>query len=397
MIPNRNIDQQMTDPYSIIEGGLFRKVQMKLGVENHQGLLALAGLCFAWVPLVILTTIDGTVYAGVDLPFLNDVAMHARILIALPILILIRNVINIKTTAVIRYIAESLLDDEERQKFLSVKLPKMRKLACSSLTEGVILLIVLASVLSLIQSGAYGGLQGSATSWKFVGLPADNIISLAGKWAAYISVPFFQFILLQWLWRYTVWMMLLLHLSRLPLKLRPTHADRSGGLGIIILAQRSFSYIFVAGSLVISGQLIVFIMNSPDNMLMIQRVVIGYIILCLMLLILPLIFFIGKLVRTKQLGLLHLSELGIDISKTFESDWLNKKPIEERIEKRQVDPSLAYDYSSMYDLLQQLRVVPITTLDVIGIVLSLALPFLPVLFVYYSASEVLSKIIGLLM
>lgn len=385
------------DNYSIIEGGLFRKAQMKLGFDNHQGLLALAGLCFAWVPLVILTTIDSTIYSGVDIPLLNDVAMHARILIALPILILIRNVINIKTTAVIRYIAESLLDDEERQKFLAVKLPKMRKLACSSLTEGVILLIVLASVLSLIQSGAYGGLQGSATSWKFVGLPADNVISLAGKWAAYISVPFFQFLLLQWLWRYIVWMMLLFHISRLPLKLRPTHADRSGGLGIIILAQRSFSYIFVAGSLVISGQLIVFIMNSPDDMLMIQRVVIGYIILCLMLLTLPLVFFIGKLVRTKQLGLLHLSELGIDISKTFESDWLNKKPIEERIEKRLVDPSLAYDYSSMYDVLQQLRVIPITTLDVMGIVVSLALPFLPVLFVYYSASEVLSKIIGLLM
>ena len=387
----------MTDPYSIIEGGLFRKVQMKLGVENHQGILALAGLCFAWVPLVILTAMDGTLYSGVSVPFLKDVAMLARILIALPILILIRKIINTKTTAVLQYLVDSLLDADERKKFVEDKLPGMRKLAGSSLTEAILILIVLASVFSLVQSGAYGGLEGGATSWKFVGKPEDNVISMAGKWAVFVSIPFFQFLLLQWLWRYTVWMMLLFHLARLPLKLRPTHADRSGGLGIIILAQRSYSFIFVAGSLVISGQLIVFIMNSPDNMLMVQRVVIGYIILCVILLLLPLFFFMGKLVKTKQLGLLSLSELGIDISKTFESDWLNKKPIEERIQERQVDPSLAYDYSSMYDVLQQLRVVPVTARDVIGIAVTLALPFLPVLFVYYSASEVLSKIVGLLM
>ena len=385
------------EKYSLIEGGLFRKAQMKFGVQNHQGLLALAGICIAWIPLVLLTAIEGTLYSGPDMPFLHDVAMHARILVALPVLILIRSVIDIKTTAVLKYMTLSLLDDEEQRKMISVTLPRMRKLACSSLTEIILSLLVVGSAFSLSQSGAYTELLGGSTSWKLVNTQDGGMISLAGKWAAFISVPFFQFLLLQWLWRYIVWIMLLYHFSKAPLKLLSTHADRSAGLGIIILAQRSFSAIFFAGSMVISGQLIVLIMNSPDDILVVQRVGIGYIILSLVLLLLPLLFFIGKLVKTKQKGLLHLSKLGTEMSRTFEKDWLTDIPFEKRIEDRQVDPSMAYDYSSMYDVLQQLRVVPVTVRDIVSLVVSIAIPFLPILFVYFSAAEVLQKIIGFLL
>jgi len=390
-------NQTVPDNFSFIDGGLFRKVQMKLGVSNHQGILALAGICFAWIPLLIFSTMDGTLYSGASMPFIKDVAMHARILIALPILILIRSVISVKTAAAVKYMTESLLDPEEQHKMLSVTLPKMRKLACSSMTEIILILIVAGSVFSLIQSGAYAELMSKSTTWKFIIAGEGNVLSPAGKWAAFISIPFFQFLLLQWIWRYIVWMMLLLHFSRLPLNLLPTHADRSGGLAILILAQRSLAFIFMAGSVVISGQLVVHIMTSPDDILMVQRVGIGYIILCVILLILPLVFFISKLVKTKQLGLLRLSILGAELSRGFEKEWLNSVPLEKRIEEKKVDPSMAYDYAGMFDNLQQLRVVPVTIRDIAGLVATIGIPFIPILFVYYSAAEVLQKIIGLLM
>jgi hypothetical protein len=389
--------QSGSENYSFIDGGLFRKVQMKLGVDNHQGVLAIAGICFAWLPLVILTIVEGTFYAGPDMPFMKDVAMHARILIALPVLILIRSVITIKTTAAIKYMSDSLLEGEKRQEMLSGTLPRMRKIACSSLTEIILILIIATSAFSLVQSGAYSELLGGATSWKFTNVQGTNVMSMAGKWAVYISIPFFQFLLIQWIWRYIVWIMLLFHFARLPLLLLPTHADRSGGLAILILAQRSFSFIFVAGSLVISGQLVVYIMNYPGDILMVQRVGIGYIILCVFLLIMPLLFFIAKLVKTKQQGLLRMSKLGTDMSRVFEKEWFNDTPLEKRIEDKHVDPSMAYDYASMFDNIQQLRVVPVTLRDIIGLVVTIALPFIPILFVYYSAAEVLEKIIGLLM
>lgn len=390
-------EYNVPENYALIEGGLFRKAQLKLGIENAQGVLALLGICFAWLPLAIFSSIEGTLYAGAEMPFLKDVAMHARILIALPVLILIRKVIHKKTMAVIGYMADALLDEESRQKLITETMPRMRKLACSSWTEAILILIVVSSAFSLYQSGAYTEIVGESTSWKIDNTREGTVISLAGKWAAFISIPFFQFLLLQWMWRYIVWIMLLFHFSKLPLKLLPTHADRAGGIGILVLAQRSFSTIFLAGSMVISGQLIVLIMNAPDDILVVQRVCIGYVILSLILLLLPLLFFISKLVKTKQLGLLHLSKLGAEMSGTFEKDWLNDLPFEKRIEDRRVDSSMAFDYSSMFDVLQQLRVVPVTLRDIISIALIIAIPFIPILFVYFSAAEILQKIIGLLM
>lgn len=124
-----NTHQHPAENYSIFEGGLFRKVQLKLGGRNHQVLLAIAGICFAWLPLVILTAIDGTLYSGAEMSFLRDVSIQARLLVALPMLILIRNAIDIKTSTVIRYISESLLDEEYRRKILNISLPQVRKLA----------------------------------------------------------------------------------------------------------------------------------------------------------------------------------------------------------------------------------------------------------------------------
>ena len=392
-----NANQPMEENFSFLEGGLFRKTQIKLGLHNTQGKLALMGLCFAWLPLAILTAIEGTLYSGADLPLLKDVAMNARLLIALPMLIAIRNIIDIKTTAVIKYFTNSLLEEEGRQKMLTITLPRIRKLASSSLTELILILIVIAFVMGLLKSGVYSELQSGSTTWKFIGMSDGNVMSLAGKWAVFVSIPFFQFLLLQWLWRYVVWMMLLFSFSRAPLQLLPTHADRAGGLGILILAQRTFNTIFIACSLVISSQLIMQIIKQPENFKMVAMITVGFIIFCLILLILPLVFFSPKLVITKQRGLLHMSNLSVELSSTFEKEWLNTIPLEKRIEDQHVDPSMAFDYASMFDLLEQLRIIPVTIRDIISLAVMLLVPFIPILFFYFSAAEILQKIVGLLM
>lgn len=251
------LTQQRKENFSFLEGGLFRNAQVKLGLHHSQGKLALIGLCFAWLPLAILAAIEGTLYSGVELPLLKDVAMNARLLLALPMLIAIRNIIDIKTTAVIKYFTESLLDAEGRERMMTITLPRIRKLACSSLTELILMLIVISFMLGLLKSGVYSGLQSGSTTWKFIGMADGNVISLAGKWAVFVSIPFFQFLLLQWIWRYLMWMLLMFRFAKAPLKLLPTHADRAGGLGIIILAQRTFNTIFIACSIVIASQLMV--------------------------------------------------------------------------------------------------------------------------------------------
>jgi len=167
-------------------------------------------------------------------------------------------------------------------------------------------------------------------------------------------------------------------------------------LGIIMLAQRRFNLIFVAGSVVISGQFIAQIMANREAFNAIRGEVVAYIIFCVVLILLPLLFFTSKLVKAKDEGLLHLSSLAATMSGKFEKEWVNDLPIEKKVEEDHVDPSMLYDYNGLYDTLQQLRTVPITVRNIIGMALTLFVPFIPIPLLYFSVPELLQKIVGLL-
>jgi hypothetical protein len=382
--------------FAISEGGLFDRTLLKMHLHNKQGKLALVSLCIAWLPLVIFTAIAGTFYSGSQLPFLKDVSMQARILVALPILVFIKFAIDSKVSAVAKYLSEALMDEEQRQLVLSKVLYRAKRLTTSLASEIILLLIVVLATISLVKGNVLSELQSGKTSWMAFAKDERLELSTAGYWAVIISIPIFQFLLLRWLWRYFVWTMLLLRLSRAELNLLPTHADRSGGLGIIMLAQRRFNLIFVAGSVVISGQFIAQIMANRESFNVIRGEVVAYIIFCIVLILIPLLFFTAKLVKAKDEGLLHLSSLAATMSGKFEKEWVNDLPIEKKVEEDHVDPSMLYDYNGLYDTLQQLRTVPITVRNIIGMAFTLFVPFIPIPLLYFSVPELLQRIVGLL-
>ena len=65
--------------------------------------------------------------------------------------------------------------------------------------------------------------------------------SLAGWWFGCVSLPLFQFILLRWYFRLFIWARFLWHVSRIELKLVPTHPDRCGGLGFLASVSAAFA------------------------------------------------------------------------------------------------------------------------------------------------------------
>ena len=388
---------QGTEQQTIFEAGPFHNVLRKLRLEHRHGMLALLCILGTWLPLLLLTLYEGSFHDGVSLTFLNDIAVHTRLLLAMPLLILIRPIVNLKTAEVIKYITQELLTPEDQAEMRQGTFPVFRKMASSFWTDFVILLLVVLYAVGLLRGGFFVGMEKGISSWMITGMAENKQLSLAGTWAVIISLPMFQFLLIRWLWRYLVWMILLFKFASKTMLLQPSHADRSGGLGILVLAQRSFNMVFMACSIVISGQLIMKIISDPASFGMIKGVTIGFIVFGLLLILLPLFFFMGKLIRIKQRGLLQYSYLASAMSRRFEQDWLNERPIEKRIEDRQVDPSMGYDYSGMFDNLQQMRAAPVSVRDIAGMAVMLFVPFIPILFIYFSAAELLQKILGLLM
>src|SRR5437764_1473632 len=290
-----------TENFSLSEGGPIHDAMLKMHLQNQQGKLAVVGLCITWLPLVIITAFEGTLYSATQLPFLQDVAMQARILVALPMLIMIKITIDSKVIVVTKYLADALMSLEERQEILTTAFRKAKKLTGSALAEIILLLIVIGATINFVKGGVFGAIgahYGQTTSWMYHTKDGNPMLSVAGYWAIIVSIPIFQFFLLRWLWRYFIWILLLFRLSKAKLNLLPTHPDRAGGLGIVMLSQRSFNLIFVAGSVVISGQFIAQIIQDPDFFNTIRVEVIGYIIICIICILIPLLFFTGKLSNT---------------------------------------------------------------------------------------------------
>ncbi len=391
-----NTDQGSRENFSLSEGGPVYEALLKMNLLNKPGKLALAGLCITWLPLVIFSAFEGSLYTGAGVTFFKDAAIQFRLLAAMPILIMARLIIDNKVSDVLRYFSAVLMTDQEKQPVFTTAMHRAKILTSSSLTEIVLLLIVISTTISLVKSGAYSELNNGQISWMAYSREGNQNLTLAGHWVVFISLPLFQLFLYRWIWRYFVWVLLLFRFSRARLNLLVTHSDKTGGLGILLLVQKSFLQIFVAGSVVISGELIMNLIKHPDTFTTIRNELIGYVVLCLILILFPLIFFTGKLVRLKQEGLLQLSKLGADLSAEFEKEWINDKPIEKRLTEKQVDPSMLTDFDSVFESMQQIRPVPITLRDVIGLTIPLLAPFLPLLLIHFSVMELVQKILKLL-
>ena len=389
-------NQQFPEYFSISEGGPVHSALVKMRLHKNQKKIMLVFLCITWLPLVIITAIEGTLYSGVQLPFLKDIAMQMRLLVALPVLLLIRFIIDGKVIDLEKYFFNTLMSDNEQRLILFKIFTRTRKLANSILAEIIMLLMVIATTISFVKTGVFSGIQSGTESWMGIASEGTLTLSAAGKWVVFISIPVFQFLFLRWIWRYIVWVLHLSSISKARLNLQPTHPDRAGGLGIIVHTQKYFSLVFVSLSTVISGEMCAQLIRNPDSFSIVRGEVIGYIIICLFLLLLPMVFFTGKLMKTKHEGLLEHSNLGVLMSSKFDEEWINDKAIEKRVAERSVDTSMLHDYSGVYKSLEELRPVPITYKDVISMAAILFIPYIPLLFIHFSVGELLQKLVGLL-
>jgi hypothetical protein len=391
-----SISTHSEENFSLTESGLFNRVLKKLNLDHKRGLLAFLVLCLTWLPLVILNAIDGTLYSGTGLTFLDDIAIQGRILVGIPLLILIRPYVYSRIPRVLKYISDVLIAPEDREQFISGALHKAKKNTDALWTEIIILLLVAGFAFSPAAQMTLFISQHQSGSWIINDKGGEDVFSLAGNFAQYVSKPVFQFLLLRWFWRYLVWIGLLFRISKMNLILKPTHPDGSGGIGIIFLAQRNFMLLLIVCGIVISTVMINLLAEKSISFETLRIEILGYIIFSIVLIIFPLVFFTRKLVRTKYEGQLDLSRAGSNLSNKFENEWGKSMGDEKRIAEDTVDPSMQVDYSGIYILLQELRIIPVRLGDIIIMAVSLFLPFIPIFFIQFSVVELLQKLMGLL-
>src|SRR5581483_3648461 len=95
----------------------------------------------------------------------------------------------------------------------------------------------------------------ATATWYATPAAGGSQLTLAGIWYGYVSLPCFQFLLLRWYFRLFIWTRFLWQVSRIGLRLVPTHPDRVGGLSFLSQAAYALTVLAVAQGAVLAGSL----------------------------------------------------------------------------------------------------------------------------------------------
>ena len=361
--------------------------------NTYTRILLLAGI--AWLPLVLLTLIEGTLYAAdITIPFINDVAPYVRGLIVIPLLVMADNVIEPMMARTVNYLQTSGIVPESEKQDLSSATEKMAHLMNSKYVQ--VILVTLVIVVSWSLKSDYNDMWTNKNVFSWVLHLENGVVekSYAGTWFLLVTSPLVSFLLYRWLWRFIVWSIFLYRVSRLKLELYASHTDLSGGLGLLGQGQFMFCILFFIMATLLSSELAGNLLYEGDELIMAKQVVVVFIIISVALILMPLLSFAKKLFILKREALVEYGALQHRISSDFHHHWIKNKS-DAMVDSMQ--PSAMADYSAVYEIISNMRIVPLNPKTIIVLAVVLLIPFLPLTLTQSSIWDVLKMIGGSLL
>jgi hypothetical protein len=256
-----------------------------------------------------------------------------------------------------------------------------------TLEVGLVVLVYTLGQWVFLRASAVG-----TTSWYGVIDGANRHLTVPGYWYCFVSIPIFQFILVRWLMRILIWFWLLWRVSRLNLRLVPTHPDGAGGLGFVGGSTKAFAPLLVAQSAVFAGILAGQILYEGHKLYEFRWAIAGDVAFFILLVFGPLIVFSGHLLRSKRIGLREYGSLATSYVTEFDEKWLHGGAKGETLLGAADIQSLA-DLANGYSVVRQMRSVPFGFDEVKAMVAVAAAPMLPLLLTIMPLEDLLHRLI----
>ncbi|MET0211590.1 MAG: hypothetical protein ABW292_01245 [Vicinamibacterales bacterium] len=350
-----------------------------------------AFVLITWVPLLLLTTLEGRAWRGsVDVPFLLNFEVHARFLLALPLLVVAELVVHMRMRrALTQFIARDLIRPADLPRFHSHIESAMR--LRNSLAAELVLVVLVYGLGIIVQNSV----AVDANTWAAAGSASGfTNLSLAGWWHTLISVPIFQFMLVRWYFRMFIWNRFLWQVSRLELQLVPTHPDRAGGLGFLTNIVYAFAPLLLAHGALLAGLIAdrIFFAGAKLSEFTLEIVaVVGvavFVVLC------PLVVFAGQLARARRVGLSEYGVLAQRYVREFDTKWVRgvRDPAEPFVGSADVQ-SLA-DLANSFDVIRTMRSVPFSKETIFQLGVVTLSPLLPLTLTMISFEELLTRLLS---
>ena len=343
----------------------------------------------AWLPLLILTAVAGTVSHGVSIPFLQDLDVHARLLVSLTLLIWAEPFVHRSLATTVRqFVNRDLIVAEDRDRFEKTVAATMR-LRNSVFPEIVALAIA-------VFAGRWLGVEHlgePVDAWYGRTIAGAVQLSIAGYWYTFLSLPLFRFLLLRWYFRLALWYRLLWLTSRFDLPLNALHPDRAGGIGFLGYSVFGFVPVFVAQTVLASALIGDRIWHEGASLLAFKLEIVGIVAALLLLSLAPLGFFFGRMARAKQAGRIEYGTEASHYVNEFRRKWLQGDSGEGEPFLGSADIQSLADLANSYDVVSEMRLFPIGTKALVAFALVVISPFLPLILTMIPLEEIVGRLL----
>jgi hypothetical protein len=384
--------------FSLVLGGPLFQLLRRAHLSDDALMLArrrvISFALLVWLPLLVLSTLEGQVLGGsAAVPFLMDVEVHVRFLVAMPLLIAAELVVHRRMRSVVNVFLERNLIPESARTRFDATIASAYRLR-NSVSAEVLLIAIVYVVGILIVWRQYMALD--AATWYATPTADGSKLSFAGVWYGYVSLPIFQFLLCRWYFRLFIWGRFLWQVSRIELSLVPTHPDRVGGLGFLSNTVYAFALLAVAHGALLAGPLAnrIFFLGAalPDYKIEIAVVVIF--LLCVVLG--PLLVFAPQLAHAKRSGLREYGTLAERYVREFDTKWLRGgAPADEPLVGSGDIQSLA-DLGNSHEVVRTMRIAPVTKEAVLQLAVATLAPIAPLLLTMMPLEQLLKTLLGVL-
>jgi len=385
--------QEVPD-FSLVLGGpvfqLLRKSHLEGDAMELLHRRVFACILLTWVPLLLLSALGNGIGSVGRISFFHDIEVHARFLVALPILMGAELLVHSRIRPIVRRFVEWRIVLPHDILLFHKAIESAVKIRNSVSVELSLLAAVYTAGLWVWNGRSELGLE----TWY--ALPGDRWkLTPAGYWYVLISLPIFQFLLLRWYMRLFIWFRFLWQVNRIELNLLPTHPDRCGGLSFVGKSSYAYAPILFAQGTILAGIVADHVLYGGESLQSFKFLIGGFIVFFVVAILGPLLMFTPRLARAKRKGLADYGMFAQRYVESFDQKWVcGAIPSGELLGTGDIQ-SLA-DLGNSYEIVREMRVVPFGLQDISRLALATAVPLSPLLLTIFSLEELIIRIVKII-
>jgi hypothetical protein len=382
--------------FLLTEGGPTYRLEMRLGLmqANRPSTLrrGFFSILVTWIPLLVLSAVQGTAMSHlVPISFLRDFAVHARFLLAVPILLMAETILGPRLAHAASHFVESGLVVEADFAKFDAAIESGLRWRDSILAEAALICVAYAfTAITLVSTAVH------VSTWYAWRIGAGISLTWAGWWFVLFCVPLFQFLTLRWLWRLFLWAQFLWRMNRLDLKLIPTHPDEAGGLAFVGGSERFFGIVLFGCSIAVAGVAANGVIYDGFTLPHFAPAIAVYVFLAVAIVMAPLLVFSVTLWKTKKLGLYQYGTLATEYTSSFHEKWIVNPRTQEALLGTGDIQSLA-DLGNSFAFVDKMDLVPAGLRTLIHLALACLIPMSPLLLTMMPLGEILKMVLKVIM